>query len=418
MALLADPRRARLLTGTASMQVSGQQFGNQINQLDVLLRVPRLVYNRQSLAENLLLDVNYDSKRWQIRELSGGFGGGRVDARGAVSVSAPSNFGEPSTGSKDGMLQFSAQRVQLHSIVDFLMPEYANEFAGQLSYRGVARFHRQLQLTGFVRADRAIAFGLPVQQGHGNLRIRINPNGSLSHLVANNFTGTAIGGRFIGDVTLRGGQRYDLSAQGQVTDGKLDQLSRALGFERIIGTGKFNGRINLQSRDASSLPALNGQLQIDFNQGDAQSVPALSELARYVPVLQLASSDITDGRLRARIGSGQLRIQDILLNGETFWLAGSGNASLVGGRLDLEAILQTGGGIQQQLSQQLLQRIALGIVPQAAVVAELNDLIGNRTLYFHIGGTTARPVVQARAGALLDGLSWKILPGASLRLQQ
>jgi hypothetical protein len=230
-----------------------------------------------------------------------------------------------------------------------------------------------------------------------------------------------IGGDFTGDIELRGGPSLTLAASGRVGRGKLDQLSRSVGFEHVVGTGQFDAAINLQSRNAASLAALTGAVEIDFESGDTQSLPILRELGRFVPLLQLASTDITGGTLYGYIGQGQLRIRDFILLGDAFWIVGQGNAGLLSNRLDIEAVLETGGGITQRLSQAALARLAVGLVPQAALLAELNNLLSNRSVYFHIGGTTGKPVIQARTAqslgkALLQNVQRQMLVAPSAAL--
>lgn len=121
------------------------------------------------------------------------------------------------------------------------------------------------------------------------------------------------------------------------------------------------------------------------------------------------------------IGQGQLRIRDFLLLGDNFWIVGQGNAGLLSNRLDIEAVLETGGGITQQFSQAALTRFAVGIVPQAALLAELNTLLSNRSVYFQIAGTTAKPVIQARPAqsigkALLQNVRRQLLAAPTAAL--
>lgn len=396
LGLITDPRQAALVAGVATLETSGSWTQEDRLRWDAQLQIPLMLHRSKPLARDFRLTTNYAAGLLQVRELSGGIAGGRLDARGTFPLDLLDSLDEETVSNSNGELRFDAQRVQLNWLVNFLFPGYADQFSGIVSYRGAARYDRQIYLRGDAHATDALAFGLPIQSGHGNLAINLNLDGSLDRLSTHNLTGTAMGGKFVGEIDLRGGSRYELAAGGRITAGKLDQLSRALGFDHILGTGRFDGRVQLGSSDASSLAALSGLLQIDFDRGDAQSVPLLPDLARYVPVLQLASTDITDGRLRARIGQGVLRIQDLFLNGDAFWLVGQGYASLIGGQLDIEAVLQTGGGIEQQAKQQVVQRLALGLLPQAALLIEINDLLRNRSLYFHIGGTTSQPVIQAR----------------------
>ena len=82
-------------------------------------------------------------------------------------------------------------------------------------------------------------FDLPIEDAHGNLRIVLNHSGSIHVIESSSVTGTALGGRLDGKVQVRGGARYELDTQLRIDDGKLDELSRSLGFQKIIGTGKL-----------------------------------------------------------------------------------------------------------------------------------------------------------------------------------
>jgi hypothetical protein len=414
LAVVLDRRQAASLAGSATLKLQGGYTPPTGWQIESQLQVPDLLHNRTPLARGVNLQLELSNGILNIREFSGRIAGGRIESRGAIAIPAFSNSGSSNDESGSGNILFDAQRLRLDGLIELLYPEYAGQFGGTLSYRGRAVFNRNLLFNGDLHATDAIAFGLPIQRAHGGLRIGLNEDGSLRELSSSNLTGIAVGGGFASKVNLRGGTRMELDSTLRIANGKLDQLSRALGFERIIGTGRFDASAALSSRRATSLADLNGDLQLDFESGDTQSVPILPELARFAPSLQLASTDITDGVLHARIGQGRLFIRDLFLNSNAFWLAGQGSVGLIGGRLDIEAFLQTGGGLEQQLSQTVVQRLALGIIPQATLLTAINDLVRNRTLYFHIGGTPDHPVVQPRAArtlgkALLQNIARQLL---------
>jgi hypothetical protein len=184
----------------------------------------------------------------------------------------------------------------------------------------------------------------------------------------------------------------------------MEQLSRALGFERIIGSENFDASAQLASRRLTDLGALTGQLQFNFLDGDAGSIPVVSELNRLIPLTQLASTDINSGVMHARIGEGELQIQDLLLNSEAFWLAARGGASLRNGNLDLQGVLQTGGGLEAQISQNSVRNLAGVALPQLMIVSQLDNLLRNRTVYFRVRGTNNRPVIQPKVAPTLARL--------------
>lgn len=422
MMFVAPAASGNRYTGLATLRSEGEINALGELQADVDVSVPNLWRGRRRLVRNLVGRFAYAQGALRVVQLNGGVAGGTIEGRGALPLRLFASTAAPTIAPRE-QLQFAARRIQIAELVDFLYPEYAAQFTGLVSYRGRVRFERQIEVLGSFRGSNALAFGLPIQEGHGQLRLKFNPDGSFAQLRTSNLSGTFIGGDFTGEVELRGAPSTSLAVTGRIGRGKLEQLSRAVGFEHVVGTGKFNAAINLQSRNATSLAALIGAVKIDFESGDTQSLPLLRELGRFVPVLQLASTDITGGTLHGYIGQGQLRIRDFLFLGDAFWIVGHGNAGLLSNRLDIKAVLETGGGITQQFSQAALTRLAVGIVPQAAFLAELNTLLSNRSVYFHIGGTTGKPVIQARPAqsigkALLQNVRRQLLAAPTAALIQ
>lgn len=116
----------------------------------------------------------------------------------------------------------------------------------------------------------------------------------------------------------------------------------------------------------------------------------------------------------AQLGQGQLRIRHLLIYSDAFTLAAQGYAGLTSRRLDLEAILQSGGGIEQQLTQRATQKLLAINLPQLFLFSAINDLIRNRDVYFHVGGTTQHPSIHPRpvstlAKALIQNIERQLL---------
>ncbi len=388
---LVDSRRGiQPAQGRASVELNATVINGNVQQARGRLSVPRFIYNRELLAQELLIDAVLADSTLTINEASG-----RV-ADGLVNVTGSLNIPTYSLDEIGGEVIYSIRQVEVGKLAKFIYPEIADEFSGRVSYRGRGRLAQSFRFLGAATTTNAELYGFPLQSVRSSLQVDFDRAGNFQNVVASNLVGTALGGQMTADFRVRGGTSYDLRASGQVRRGKMEQLSRALGFERIVGSENFNSAFQFNSRDAFDLGALNGRLQIDFDEGDAQSIPILSDLNRLVPLMQLASTDITSGRMDATVGQGQLRIEDLLLNSEAFWIAGSGNASLRTGNLDLQGVLQTGGGLEAQVSQASLRRLATVLLPEVVFLAELDNLVRNRTLYFRVRGTTNRPVIQPK----------------------
>ena len=81
--------------------------------------------------------------------------------------------------------------------------------------------------------------------------------------------------------------------------------------------------------------------------------------------------------MRAWIGQGQFRIRDLVLNGDAFSLLAYGTAALDGSNLNIDAILQTGGGVQQRLVQSAVEKLLVGVAPPISAIQQLNEIVRN-----------------------------------------
>jgi len=404
LSLYYGPQTGRSYDGVASLDLSNvRPKGNR--GWSARLEVPSLYFERHSLAKSLAVDVRYLNGILVIDQLAGGFAGGRIEAAGEIQLA---------TSVTGGVGRFQAEKLQLGSLVALFYPKYASHYKGELTYRGRLQSDGQILLSGHARLVNANAYNLPIEDAHGDLEVILSQLGSLRRIESSSITGTALGGRLNARVKIRGGAQYELDTSLKIDDGRLDALSRALGFQRILGTGKFNAAAQLHSDDFFEVGALTGPVRLRFEKSDAQSAPLISDLARLAPLTQFTSTDIQNGSMDAQLGQGQLRIRHLLIYSDAFTLAAQGYAGLTSRRLDLEAILQSGGGIEQQLTQRATQKLLAINLPQLFLFSAINDLIRNRDVYFHVGGTTQHPSIHPRpvstlAKALIQNIERQLL---------
>ncbi len=385
MSVVMGPRLGARYSGIANLQVESTE---QTGEWQVRMGVPSFYFGRQELAKELSASLIYRNQVVVVENFAGRLAGGRVNLRGEIQTKSA----DPS-----GRLRYSADQLNVQSLAIMFFPTYAQNFSGSVSSRGYIQVGREIVLTGNSHFKNALVYSVPLQDLRNELSISISLSGGLKEISARNIHGVAVGGRFDGEANVRGGARYSFDATGRIGGGKLDQLSRALGFEKIVGTGNFDASTRLTSRDATSLAALSGPLQLDFTSGDVKSVPVLSDLGRLVPVVQLASSNIQSGTMRGQFGQGQFRFPVLLLNSDAFYLIAGGGTSLSSGGIDVDGLLQTGGNLNNQLTQGATQRLVSSAFPQLLLLTQINDLVRNRTIYFHVGGTPKHPSVQPKA---------------------
>jgi hypothetical protein len=258
-------------------------------------------------------------------------------------------------------------------------------------------------LTGTMRVDQASFLGLPLRSLHGSIRADLNRAFGFTKLTASDLSGNILGGRGSAEVELRGSADGGLSLTSnlKLNQGHMDQLSKAMGFDNVVGTGRFDLATRITADRLTSLRDLYGSVHIDFGHADALSLPILGLLGQFAPLLQLATADINGGTLDALFGNGQLRIRSLLVNSDAFWLIAEGSAGLLSGRLDLQVLLQTGGGLETQVAAAAGQKLILAAAPQLLLLMEATELLTNQSLYFNIRGTSKHPVIQPQVAQTL-----------------
>lgn len=407
MSTIFGIREATPYAGTADLQIiASSPIAGGSPVVDASLNIPNFKFERKSLAQDLRATLRYRDGRLLVDSLGGGIAGGRIEVAGALR--------EDAQGALVGDLRFVANHLQLTAMTAWVAPGQVDRYSGTFNYSGRALVGREIQLSGAAQLSDAVLAGYELQSVRSHLLVLLTRSGRLHEVSARSMSGTALGGTARGSARLHGDTRYEFSSDFSIASGKLDQLSRALGFEHIVGTGKFDAQAALRSSDAGQLNALSGPLRLDFQHGDAGAVPILPELGRLLPVLQLSSTNINNGRVNAQFGQGQLRLLNFYLTGDAFWLVGNGTTSLATGALDMNAVINTGGGIETQIVQGASQKLIAAALPQLLLFTQLNDLVRNRTVYLRIGGRTSRPVIQPQvaptlARGLLQNVSRSLL---------
>ena len=215
------------------------------------------------LTRELVLRTRFDQNRIQIVRLSGGIAQGRIEAQGFVDFRGGS-FGKLSQSE----IKFVAQRVNANQLVSAVDPQLGPFVEGDLNCRGTLFYQRGIHVKGTATVQDATVFGIPIEKVSGAVRARFDSDGQFRRLTADDLHGSSMGGTFVGEVTIDAENRFAMLANGRLQAGRLEQLSTALGFPRITGSGRFDSSFNFQSADLATLASLTGILQMEFGNGE------------------------------------------------------------------------------------------------------------------------------------------------------
>jgi hypothetical protein len=239
--------------------------------------------------------------------------------------------------------------------------------------------------------DRGKIHGLEVSEWRLPARWELVPGDSRGTVTVQDSSANVARGRVTGRATLRWG--YGATVEGQVLFRSVDlqTLLRQAGASQA-GSGLMNGRFDFSGTDVRSLDDLNGVLSITLGQSQALQNPVLREVSPFLSISP--STSFNQGQLRAHLGRGLLRIDQLTLQGSSLRVYVDGTISLQG-RLNLTVIANSGRVGLDPLRLQILgiRLPAVGPIP-LTLLLEANDYLSNHTVQLQVNGTLRSPTVR------------------------
>ncbi|MEM7560526.1 MAG: hypothetical protein AAF394_15495, partial [Planctomycetota bacterium] len=344
---------ASRIGGTGDLELDLKIASDQHVEAETTLGLRKLSVDQQEVIERATLVASYDdSGKLILRKLTGRVLGGTLVADGSWQIPDPQGDG---LSVPVGKLHYQLQRFDMQRLLSILLPKQ-EIFSGAVSATGDVRFDRQVSASSTIHSGEGSLFGLAVQELDGNVRATFDSAGGLMRLDANNIHGRIAKGRTTADFTMNNNAGHlGFDAEIKISHGSLRQLDKALGFDHMAGEGQFGARVELGSSDIADVDKLTGTFACDFSGAKSNSVPVLQQLNRLVPGVELLDTTINSGEVSGRLNGDQVRIEDIFLSSNSFFVVGAGRADLGSSYFDLDLLLQTGGGLADQLLQNGLQ---------------------------------------------------------------
>ncbi|MGN6543981.1 MAG: hypothetical protein ACTHK7_02955 [Aureliella sp.] len=392
IALWQGPENAAKWRGVTNLQaeidwqVDGPRTGF------VRLDIPQLAYEGRTVARAFTLDAQIDNDRVRLVRFEGGLAGGRVDASGNYNIAQQRASG----------VVVHLQRISLKEAIQLYDPDMAADVKGRADLRVRVHFTPGVDMHGALILHDAVLSGVPVSEAHSDFELNASPDYSIVRLRAANIRGRGFGGMLDGDLTAHLSSRRSFQARAQIRRGEVEQLSKWLGTTSVIGRGKFDADLELGANRFVTTRDLSGRLDFRFSDTDAQTLPVADQLARFVPLFGLPSTEFERGRIVGFISQGALRMRSLALWGRQLSVLGSGSIGLANQRLDVQLVIRVGGGLTEQIASNYLAQLAATSVPPLELILQINRLVANRAIFLRVGGTASKPVIQPQAGRMIE----------------
>jgi hypothetical protein len=152
------------------------------------------------------------------------------------------------------------------------------------------------------------------------------------------------------------------------------------------GSGLIFGDLEFNGTGLRSFDDITFALDVTLRNTQALQMPVLRQFLPFLAFNLSAATVFDQGRLRARLSRGLLRVERLSLQSRLVRLFLDGTVTVPQGRLDLEATVSTGGALVNKLDT---TKAPLAVLRVPAVLASLG-------VHLHVGGTYRGPTIQVQ----------------------
>ncbi|HWA96961.1 MAG TPA: AsmA-like C-terminal region-containing protein, partial [Pirellulales bacterium] len=343
------------------------------------------------LSNRLEGNVRIAADAVELTNLAGDLAGGTVTILGREQIG----------GRPHGFTAVELRNLDLRRLLA-AKPSLASQASGRLDLQLRARLGVPCRFEAVAALNDAKLAALHL----GGVRIPLegtwNPRDLRTHVVVRDLHAQLAQGRIAGRAEIDLGTSTRVEGNLTATNVDLRSLGSSFGSTGRLGTGRLTGEVRFAGNDVRSLDDLTATMRAKLRNTQAMTIPVLDQLQPLLSAGLSTSTQFDQGDLQATLAGGVMRIRRFALAGRSARIFASGNVSLAG-RLDLELTAQTGQqGAGGPLATFALNRLPLAATTPAGWIIEANELLSNRVLNLHVGGTVRSPTVQVRPVALLE----------------
>ncbi|OYP34214.1 AsmA-like C-terminal region-containing protein [Rhodopirellula sp. MGV] len=342
-------------------------------------------YNGVGLSQICSLDAVVHPERVELNSLQGRFADGRINGSGALTFA----------GIPSGYFDCVVSRVNLRRATSAVG---VNDLSGAATLRLRSRLGPVISGRADVQVDHLVAAGVGVRQATFPVDWSFRPAGMTARWQCRAGR-LSLGG---GTVRVASEGRYTRSLD-TVTSVQIQRVDLAKLMERgSAGSGIVDGDITLRAKHARSIDDIVGTYDFEMSNIEAMEFPILDQLPKMVTLSAPTPGRGQDGAIAyGRIGNGIVHVDEVAVYQSNVQVLVTGKANF-NQSLDLDVVASTSSeSPTDQLVSLLDSPLMLAAPAPVALIVKANELLKDRVVNVHVGGTASRPVLRLQTGKQL-----------------
>jgi translocation and assembly module TamB len=201
---------------------------------------------------------------------------------------------------------------------------------------------------------------------------------------------------------LSWGESARLDGQARFTAIDVGELLSHYTESRVVA-GLATGRVDFGGQNMRSAKDISARVDAKLTQAVPSQMPVFRQVMPFIVPGVGANVQFDSGDLRAVLGGGVFRIEQLSLVGELARVFAEGSVTVDHQRLNLEVVANTKQlGMEPAVLQTLgLSLPLVGPIPMS-VLNQATGYLSNRTIRLRVTGTIKAPAVQVNVAALLS----------------
>lgn len=380
------PPELRFLGGNVSAEIVRDAAARDGRHLaTVTTSLDDLRWKHAQLSDRITAELVVHPKHAELTSVQGRFADGKLSGKALV------QFENTPTGRFD----FVASRVNLRRATS---PFGIADVAGSGTVKVRGRLGHEITGHADLTVENAVAAGVDVRQVRLPVDWSVTPTAKTVRWQCRAGTVSVGGGNV--RIATQGNYANTLNMNSSVRVERVD-LSKVM-QNGSAGSGIVDGEVIVRAKQAKSPKQFVGTFDFEMKNIQALKIPVLDQLPQMVNLSPSIPGRGQDGgTIHGRIGGGLVYVDEIAVYQSNVQVLVYGKATMQG-QLDLDVIVSTEStSPTDQLVSMLDSPLMLAAPAPVALIAKANDLIKDRIVRVHVGGTANSPTLRLQPGKQL-----------------